>query len=714
MMLLELVQRCLQAVTQTSSQGRGLEGPENLDPIEGDLASCGPASNRLVKVILGRCTQQLQAIRQDRRSLGYRGIVDDDHDDDAEVTMEPQAVEDPSFSLRHDLSPSHANNHDLLLSDTNAKVKTLVSLCDEKFKSYPYREIPRCWRRLYTDAIILKACFSIILSLDQVEASVHSNCKGGKLRAEDWLGLIKDLDLVLIVPGCPGQGRKEMVYDLIRACQHCLAISETQPLKGGASLRRADRGSVGQRPLTTTSLASQFDDTICSSEQHEFQSTSAARIKSFIYHPSMEEFLTPLPKLPDRRGENGARCRELVDYGPDDLANYQKPFILRGYAKDWPALEPFVGDGPMINPEGGSDPEADGQDQVTLPLPSSQNGSGLDERTCGKRKAAARTPHASVKRQKVPGEISPPSKWSSGEYLKRITGRGRHVPVEVGSNYTEQGWGQAIMPWEEFLDRSGWSDGWGSCGGHDDEEEGEGEGEGGGGGGGGGGAEATFAESERSSRRTLYLAQHSLLNQFPQLSKDMMLPDFVFSCPPPPDPNEFPDYRPPVDEESGSEDVVVNAWLGPGGTVSPPHTDPYYNCFVQVVGYKEVWISPPDSNKNGAMASFGGGGGGSQGKKKGHGLTDSLGVGDDDQEGSDLDNEEEGGINRYMCNTSSVDVFQIRTPTRAEDEEGGSWSSKGKDFLEKVLPRSRNYILGPGDLLFLPPGWWHSMRSCTM
>jgi ribosomal protein L16 Arg81 hydroxylase len=57
------------------------------------------------------------------------------------------------------------------------------------------------------------------------------------------------------------------------------------------------------------------------------------------------------------------------------------------------------------------------------------------------------------------------------------------------------------------------------------------------------------------------------------------------------------------------------------------------------------------------------------------------------------------GLDSYMTNTSKVPIF------RSQDLE------PFPRFLEKVVPIAQEAVLTPGDLLVMPPGWWHAMRG---
>lgn len=119
--------------------------------------------------------------------------------------------------------------------------------------------------------------------------------------------------------------------------------------------------------------------------------------------------------------------------------------------------------------------------------------------------------------------------WLSQDYLRSVTGPARVVPVEVGVDYRRDDWTQAMMSWDGFLS-------------------------------------AIFSPDDPSQKKpVLYLAQHNLFRQFPALRDDMIVPDYVYASLSPT--ADYPAYRPPGNDEQ----LVVNAWFGPKGTVSPAH-----------------------------------------------------------------------------------------------------------------------------------------------
>ncbi|KAI0086642.1 Clavaminate synthase-like protein [Irpex rosettiformis] len=148
--------------------------------------------------------------------------------------------------------------------------------------------------------------------------------------------------------------------------------------------------------------------------------------------------------------------------------------------------------------------------------------------------------------------------WRSIEYLEKIAGPGRIVPVEVGSDYRTDDWTQTLMSWESFL--ASLSVLYGG------------------------------SEKEQVPKPVLYLAQHNLFTQFPALRNDIIVPDYVYAAPDAPE--NYPEYHPPANDEQ----LVTNVWLGPAGAVSPAHTDPFFNFYAQVVGKKTVWLSSPETS----------------------------------------------------------------------------------------------------------------------
>ena len=243
--------------------------------------------------------------------------------------------------------------------------------------------------------------------------------------------------------------------------------------------------------------------------------------------------------------------------------------------------------------------------------------------------------------------------WGSPSYLMERTFGGRRlVPVELGRSYTDEGWGQRILTFGDFMEKYLIRDTekpYTSATKHDrglmdDSDD----------------TAIKDLEKEAAEEDHIgYLAQHDLFSQIPSLRNDISIPDYCFTEPPSHTETETKDQG----TTPHLEEPLLNAWFGPAGTVSPLHTDPYYNILCQVVGKKYVRLYNPDQ-------------------------TDKLyprGV--------------EGGIN--MSNTSKLDV-------------GGK-----KDELLQKFPlfheaRYVETILEEGQCLYIPVGWWHYVRSMTV
>ncbi|RUS34682.1 hypothetical protein BC938DRAFT_479174 [Jimgerdemannia flammicorona] len=115
-------------------------------------------------------------------------------------------------------------------------------------------------------------------------------------------------------------------------------------------------------------------------------------------------------------------------------------------------------------------------------------------------------------------------------------------------------------------------------------------------------------------------------------------------------PEPTPEYPTPP---ATSDAVITNAWFGPRGTVSPLHHDPYHNLLAQVVGRKFVRLYAPGEVKK--LYPFEG----------------------------------------MLENTSQVDVEK---PDHAQ-------------FPAFADAKYVEGILSPGEMLYIPPKWWHYVRS---
>ncbi|KAJ7702260.1 hypothetical protein B0H17DRAFT_1004158 [Mycena rosella] len=218
--------------------------------------------------------------------------------------------------------------------------------------------------------------------------------------------------------------------------------------------------------------------------------------------------------------------------------------------------------------------------------------------------------------------------WASRTYLRATAGPARLVPVEVGADYRAPDWSQRLVPFDAFL--------------------------------------AALDADVTSGEAPLYLAQHDLLLQFPALRADIAVPDYVYADLPRP-----PGCAPPANPEQ----LVVNVWMGPKGTVSPAHTVrplPFLSFFLQIAGHKTVWAAPPACRA--ALDAPPGG------------------------------------------NTARVDVFApdcaVYPKFAALVAGAGARVDGDRARVDgNATSGAMSATLAPGDVLYLPAGWWHAMRA---
>jgi len=273
--------------------------------------------------------------------------------------------------------------------------------------------------------------------------------------------------------------------------------------------------------------------------------------------------------------------------------------------------------------------------------------------------------------------------WKSPSYLlKKTLGGRRLVPVEVGRSYVDGGWGQRIVPFQEFMDDFIIHPSPATQKEAVAVEIGEAKKSG----------DAEPEDEEDGKRKTGYLAQHDLFSQIPSLRADIAIPDYCYVPPPPPHWSSALAERHAQNPEL--EEPLLNAWFGPAGTISPLHVDPYHNILAQVVGRKYVRLYAPRETRR--LYPRG----------------------------------EEGGVD--MQNTSEVDVgvWEGWDDVLADEEDGDGGFGDGMradddrrearrrkcmaGFKEFGEAEYVDVILEEGECLYIPVGWWHYVRSLSV
>jgi hypothetical protein len=157
--------------------------------------------------------------------------------------------------------------------------------------------------------------------------------------------------------------------------------------------------------------------------------------------------------------------------------------------------------------------------------------------------------------------------------------------------------------------------------------------------------------TELESKPSIYLAQASLSDLPRSLLEDLPTPHLV--------------------AHAGKGDVYdTSIWLGHAPTYTPLHRDPNPNLFVQLAGRKQVRLFNPDS-------------------------------------GAAIFHHVQTRIGRAASATiRGADMMQGAEREALERAVWGPWTDDA--FCEA---KGLQCEVGPGDGLFIPKGWWHSIKG---
>lgn len=495
-----------------------------------------------------------------------------------------------------------------------------LQLADTNLRIFPFKDVKDCWRRLYTDASLIKACQLLKKHIQRSDKASHVSgkkednaqqvCLSGSLdegKDDEYLeadsptvypwvsDVIHILDKALIMTGAPRRTR--LIEDLLSTFQGSLPVDYvTSFISSIPSGQTEIPHLLPSRPVKRQKLGER----------------SSLFPLDYAPQPSLKN---PVPRVAELTFEKFT----------EHIWNIRTPVVITNAIDHWPALS------------------------------------------------------------------SRP--WSSPKYwAERTFGGRRLVPVEVGRSYTDEGWGQRIMPFVEFAKDFLWR--------------------------------STSATGEEA--QTGYMAQHDLLTQIPALKEDICIPDYCYAEPPEPEPGtplykkniqqadngnspkegqqgevsrphgnkgKFTEYHDSVDGEDGlsdniaTADPIINTWIGPSWTISPLHHDPYHNILAQVVGAKYIRLYSPHTPATQIYP---------RGKEV---------VNHKAWDASTMEKKGDAGQEQIdMSNTSQVDISAIElSPAEVE-----TWEELWPGFFKAKYVET---ILQEGECLYIPIGWWHYVRG---
>lgn len=690
-------------------------------------------------------------------------------------------------------NPEHECNPPLLIK----RLDDLLETARAKFYVYPFKDVPEEWRRLYTDVGCLKAAALLVeLKRDRLRSACPVADEDGGERTGGGIGdersekstlgtfeevldrIVETLDLVLIMSGAPGNGRKQWIEKTFELLESMLKdrdasnSAHTKPQPASAPGSPNDAATRPQKRQRTRS----------SHHSHNQEESPKYRDR----FPLSTSFIPPVTRPIPCKSNLSLEDFQQHLFFPDHPSHTSPtigtmPMVITGAIEHWPARN----ERPWRSPSYLMKRTLGGRRRVPVEVGRSYTDVGWGQRVIPFRefvegfliKPTVQAVQANERLEEDEGEGAGRGRGSWMEARSGVDGKRTSLslppPKENDApNHTEQA----------FEHDQGLNDG-SSFGGNDGPYFSTNVGD--------LHKEPCCTPLPRSSSpdtlQTGYLAQHNLFEQIPSLRLDISIPDYCY-IPPPPPVASSPFYNAHSEPGNGGngkdegtkklEDVVLNAWFGPAGTISPLHVDPYHNLLCQVVGRKYVRLYPPGARiwrrgvemcerqeaiEPGRMVyQMTADERAQQGVAEKDGRRKGL---DGDEGGKAAESEKKEGVD--MSNTSQIDIGAFEGWDDVPDDELSSSDSPPiSDDLPAILPtvpcikptsgtataswqarfaaaqlgshlppnflterrkkRARQYrkrfphfefedyvdvILEEGDMLYVPVGWWHYVRS---